>query len=92
MKTYNVHLNRVASRVFAGAADVLIQAGDLADHAGDAGSTVAYLKALGIGRSVEIRTEGWIRSCMNKPALWTDIMADQLAYEAKQARRVGMIG
>lgn len=76
MKTYSVHLNRVRSTVYADGESVLIQAGDLADHAGDAGSTVAYLKALGVGRSVEVRTEGWIRSCMNKPALWADIMSD----------------
>ena len=46
---------------------------------GSAPGAVAYLKAIGMGRSVEVRRYDdagqWrgTRSCMNKPALWADI-------------------
>ena len=47
---------------------------------GAAGECVQYLQALGIGHSVEVRWTrddgSWsrIRSCMNKPTLWADML------------------
>jgi hypothetical protein len=49
---------------------------------GNPDDCVQYLQALGIGHSVEVRwmrdDGSWsrIRSCMNKPALWADMLAD----------------
>jgi hypothetical protein len=48
---------------------------------GNPDDCVQYLQALGIGHSVEVRWmdgDRWtrIRSCMNKPALWADMLAD----------------
>ena len=48
---------------------------------GSAVDCVQYLQALGIGQSVEVRWmdgDRWtrIRSCMNKPALWADMLSD----------------
>jgi hypothetical protein len=47
---------------------------------GDKSGAAAWLRAYPIGTSVEAReiVDGksiWIRSCMNKPALWADIEA-----------------
>lgn len=40
----------------------------------DARAAVAALELLGVGVSVEVTYPGHVRSCMNKPALWSDIL------------------
>lgn len=77
----HVYLNNVSARVTPrGEVSATIQAQRSPAFAGDAGGCVEYLKALGIGQSVEVRwlrDDKWtrIRSCMNKPALWADLLA-----------------
>lgn len=36
---------------------------------------IAFLEALPVGQSIEVRCPTFIRSCMNKPALWADLRA-----------------
>lgn len=80
--TFRVMLNNVSATVTAhGEIAATIQARPETAFAGNAADTVAYLESLGIGRSVEVRryraNGEWCgtRSCMNKPALWADILA-----------------
>lgn len=80
---FAVFLNSARATISAhGEIAATIQAKPEPAFRGDAAATVDFLKALGVGASVETRAyrdDGswrWIRSCMNKPALWADIMSD----------------
>lgn len=84
MATFEIRSNSVSATMTAhGEVSAIIRACDAPPlYTGDAGKAVAFLKALGVGASVEVRCKPddgkgwrWIRSCMNKPALWADIMA-----------------
>ena len=78
----HVYLNNASARITPrGDTRATIQAQRSPAFAGDADACVEYLKALGIGQSVEVRwlkDDKWtrIRSCMNKPALWADMLAE----------------
>ena len=78
--TYQIRLNSVAATApdAMGARLVTIGAAQSIAYEGDKQGAADWLKPYPIGSSVEVReiVEGrsiWIRSCMNKPALWADI-------------------
>jgi hypothetical protein len=54
----------------------MIERTNPAIYEGDAIGAADFLEAMGVdGRSVEVRHPGGIRSCMNKPGLWSDLRA-----------------
>lgn len=67
-------------------------------YRGDADGAVRFLMDLGVGVSVEVRAcddagkMRWLRSCLNKPALWDDIQrdAETQAYKMHLGRAVAM--
>lgn len=80
---FAVFLNSARATISAhGEIAATIQAKPEPAFKGNNAATVRYLKMVGVGASVDVRSyreDGswrWIRSCMNKPALWADIMSD----------------
>ena len=77
---YQIRLNSVDVTAPCGGGTIAATIGrnQTVAYEGDKRGAVEWLKAYPIGASVEAREirggqSVWIRSCMNKPALWADI-------------------
>ena len=76
IKVYSSSVREAGPRDINGATSIVIgERGTLVCETNDPATAIVELRKLGIGASVAVRHSGGLRSCMNKPSLWADVLA-----------------